>query len=65
MISWWAPPALRRSREVRTPAHLSNKNDPKIWLIVGAAIAVAVVVVLLPLYAGGSETGGIGGTSRY
>lgn len=39
----------------------SNQTGPKIWLIVGAVIAVAVVVILLVLYGGGSGTGGTGG----
>jgi hypothetical protein len=41
----------------------SNQTRPKIWLILGAVIAVAVVVILLVLYGGGngSGTGGTGG----
>ncbi len=43
----------------------SNQTGPKIWLMVGAVIAVAVVVVLLVLYGGGSGSGGTGGTGGY
>lgn len=39
-------------------------TGPKIWLIVGAVIAVAVVVMLVVLYGGGSGSG-TGGTGGY
>lgn len=39
----------------------SNQTGPKVWLIVGAVIAVGVVVILLVLYGGGSGSGGTGG----
>lgn len=38
----------------------SNQMGPKIWLIVGAVIAVAIVILLV-LYGGGSGSGGTGG----
>jgi hypothetical protein len=39
-----------------------NRTGPKIWLILGAVIAVAIVVLVV-LYGGGSGSGagGIGG----
>ena len=41
-----------------------RNHGPKIWLIVGAVIAVAVVVMLVVLYGGGSGSG-TGGTGGY
>jgi len=41
-----------------------NETGPKIWFILGAVIAVAVVITLVVLYGGGSESG-TGGTGGY
>ena len=45
------------------PSLTGGTTGPKIWLIVGAVIAVAVVVMLVVLYGvrSGSGTGGTGG----
>ena len=37
-----------------------NLTGPKIWLILGAVIALAVVVMLFVLYGGGSGSGASG-----
>ncbi len=52
-------------KEASQMPNSSNQTGPKVWLIVGAVIAVAVVVILLVLYGGGSGSGGTGGTGGY
>ena len=41
-----------------------NRTGPRIWVILGAVIAVAIVVMVLVLYGGGSRSG-TGGTGGY